>query len=359
MATSLATSAGSWAVVPMSGDPTFWQVFARAANSGTWKLATPPGVASNGGLVASADGANSLTVAVRPTQDLRYSPLAETANGGASWSTGGPINAAVAASPGALSAFGGKLVALLSNGAIEASANAGATWSTMAGPGAVAASSAAKGCGGAVRVTTISFGPAGTEVLAGGTCGTAGTTAMFTYSPGTGWQRANMPVSGQIARLTDDLAVVLGKSGLSALWRGMPSANTAQPGQTSWSASPALPVSGPIIASGALAGSAPAAGPGALAGFGAPAGTGAWVLLPGGRAATISAPAQTTSALPPWLLLPPVPAHTTTLASGPDGAVDALAVSGATLTVWRLASGSAVWSRVQTITVPLQYGSSS
>ena len=84
MATSIATTADDWAVVPMSADPAFWEVFARAGNSGSWKLVTPPGVADNGGLVASAGGAKSLTIAVRPSQDLVFSPLAETANGGTS-----------------------------------------------------------------------------------------------------------------------------------------------------------------------------------------------------------------------------------------------------------------------------------
>ncbi|HEY6791987.1 MAG TPA: hypothetical protein VI365_32205 [Trebonia sp.] len=54
-----------------------------------------------------------------------------------------------------------------------------------------------------------------------------------------------------------------------------------------------------------------------------------------------------------------MPAQTAVLASGPDGAIDALAPSGTTLTVWRLAPGAAAWSRVQTVKVPIQYGSSS
>ena len=341
MATSLATSADSWAVVPVSADPVFWQVFSRAGNSSSWKLVTPPGVAINGGIVASADGASALTVAVRPSQHLTFSPLAATANGGASWSTGGPIDAAVAAAPGAFAADGSHLAALLSDGTIETSSDAGATWSTLAKASAIAASAAAKGCGGAVRVTSISFAPTGTEVLAGGTCGTGGTTAMFSYSPGTGWQRVSLPVSGQLVRSTDEAALVLGRSGLSALWRGSATANTTtQPAAAGWSTSAALPVSGTVTASGALSGA------------------GAWVLLSGGRAATISAPASTASAPPQWVLLPPVPAHTAVLASGPGGAVDALAVSGATLTVWRFASAPTVWSKVQTIGVPIQYGSS-
>lgn len=346
LATSFATPAYSWAVVPMSSDPAFWEVFDRAAGSRTWQLVTPPGVADNGGLVASANGEKSLTVAVRPTQDLVFSPLTATADGGSTWSTDGPINASVAASPGALSAFGGKLVALLSDGAIEASSSAGASWSTMATPGAVAASAAAKGCGGAVRVTTISFGPTGTDVLAGGTCGTGGTAAMFDYSAGSGWQRASLPASSQIVQLTDASVLVLGKSGLTALWPAGPTETTPTAAWT-WSASAPLPVTGAIAASGSLA----AATAGAVAG--------SWVLLSDGQAATISGPSAKISATPRWQELPRVPAHTSVLASGPDGAVDALAVSGATLTVWRLATDSTTWSVVQAMTVPLQYGSSS
>jgi hypothetical protein len=341
MATSLATAKDSWAVVPMSANPAFWQVFVRPANSASWQLVTPPGVADNGGLVASAGGPSSLTVAVRPSQDLLFSPLSVTANGGSSWSTGGPIDAAVAASPDALAASGGRLVALLSDGTIETSSDAGTTWSTAAKPGAIAASPAGQGCGGGVRVTSVSFGATGSQVLAGGTCGTSGTTALFSYSPGDGWQRASLPVAGQLVRLTAGTALVRGQAGLTMLFGGSgwyayaPLAPTPQATTTGWTASPALPVSGTVTASGTLAGG------------------GAWVLLPGGRAATIGGPGQQ------WLLLPPVPAKTVVLAAGPDGAVDALAVSGATLTVWRLAKATTVWSSAQTIEVPIQYGSSS
>ena len=72
------------------------------------------------------------------------------------------------------------------------------------------------------------------------------------------------------------------------------------------------------------------------------------MLLPGGQAATIGGPGQQ------WLLLPPTPAHTSVLASGPGTALDALAVSGATLTVWQLDHGSTVWAKEQTIKVPIQ-----
>jgi hypothetical protein len=355
MATSVATSTDTWAVLPMSADPAFWEVLVRTGNSASWKLVTPPGVADNGGLVVAADGAGSLSVAVRPSQDLVFSPLAATANGGTSWSAGPPLEATVAASPDAFAANGAKLVALLTDGAVETSADAGATWSVIAKPGAIAASAAGQGCGGTVRVTSVSFGAAAiavtsgklavtsTNVLAGATCGTTGGAALFSYSPGPGWQRVSLPTPGQLVRLTGGLALVQGKSGLSALWRGtgwyayapLSSASTPQPAPTNWSTSAALPVSGPVIASGTLT-------------LG-----GAWVLLSGGRAALIGGPGQQ------WTPLPPVPAKTTVLAAGPDGATDALAVSGTTLTVWRLAPKATVWSKVEAIGVPIQFGSSS
>jgi len=78
-----------------------------------------------------------------------------------------------------------------------------------------------------------------------------------------------------------------------------------------------------------------------------------WALLPGGQAATIGGPGQQ------WLLLPPTPAHTSVLASGPGTSLDALAVSGSTLTVWQLDHGSTIWAKAQTISVPIQPGSSS
>jgi hypothetical protein len=361
MATSVAAGADTWAVLPMSADPAFWEVFARAGNSASWKLVTPPGVADNGGLVVSPGTASSLNVAVRPSQDLVFSPLAATANGGASWSTGPPLEAAVAASPDAFAGSGAKLVALLTDGAVETSGDAGATWSVIAKPGAIAASAAGNGCGGAVRVTSVSFALAtisftstntpvtSTNVLAGGTCGTSGAAALFAYSPGTGWQRVSLPASGQLVRLTGAMALVQGKSGLTALWRGVgtyaygsangsgasPPASTPQPAPTNWSTSAALPASGQVIASWTLASD------------------GAWVLLPGGRAATIAGPGQQ------WTLLPPVPAKTAVLAAGPDGATDALAVSGDTLTVWRLAPQATVWQKAEAVSVPIQDGSSS
>jgi hypothetical protein len=345
LATSLSTATDSWAIVPMTANPTFWEVFVRPAKSATWQLVTPPGVADNGGLVAASGNGRSLTVAVRPSQDLEFTPLASTADAGASWSTGGPLSADVAASPGALAVSGSELAAVLGNGTIEASSDAGSTWRTLAKPGAIAASAAGKQCG-TVGVTSVSFGPLPTEVLAAGSCRASGTGAFFDYSPADGWQRLSLPVSGQLVRLGPGTELVRAKAGLTAMWlfgwyAYAPLQPSSQPSSAAWTASAPLPVTSPVIASGGLGG-ATATSPGGL-----------WVLMPGGQAATIGGPGQR------WLLLPPTPAHTSVLASGPGNAVDALAVSGSTLTVWQLDRGSTIWTKAQTLSVPIQLGSSS
>jgi hypothetical protein len=356
LATSLSTVKDTWAIVPMTANPTFWEVFVRPATSATWQLVTPPGVADNGGLVAAADSASGLTVAVRPSQSLKFTPIASTADAGANWSTGGPISDGVAASPGALAASGSQVAALLGDGTIESSSNAGNTWGTLAKPGAIAASAAGQKCG-TVHVTSVSFGPVPSQVLAAGDCGATGTADLFAYSAGDGWQRLSLPATGQLVRLGPGTALVRAKAGLTELWANdalhwyayaplSPSetpAPTSSPGSSAadWTASAPLPVTNAVTASGGLAGAT------------ATSSGGTWVLLPGGQAATIGGPGQQ------WLLLPPTPAHTTVLASGPGTALDALAASGSTLTVWQLDRGSTVWVKAQTISVPIQLGSSS
>jgi hypothetical protein len=351
LATSLSTPKDSWAIVPMSANPTFWEVFVRPASSATWQLVTPPGVADNGGLVAAADTDSGLTVAVRPSQDLDFTPVSTTADAGASWSTDGPISQGVAASPDALAVSGRQLATVLDNGTVEASSDAGSSWRTLAKPGAIAASAAGQKCA-AVHVSSVSFGPVPTQVLAAGECGATGAAGLFAYSAGDGWQRVSLPVSGPLVRLGAGTALVQAADGLTALWADdalhwyayAPLSSSATPAPTSsaaWTASAALPVTNPVTATGGLAGAT------------ATSSGGTWVLLPGGQAATISGPGQQ------WLLLPPAPAHTTVLASGPGTSLDALAVSGSTLTVWQLDHGATVWAKAQTISVPLQLGSSS
>jgi hypothetical protein len=57
-----------------------------------------------------------------------------------------------------------------------------------------------------------------------------------------------------------------------------------------------------------------------------------------------------------WHTLPLLPSRTATLARGPGGQPQALAVTGPTFTAWQIESGR--WTVAQTIRVPVPYGSS-
>ena len=133
LATSLATATGTWAVAVMGGSAAshnnFWQLFVRPAGASTWRLATPPGVASNGGLVLTGLASGSVLAGFRPSQDLAYSPLAITKDNGKAWSPG-LLDAGLADVPGALAAdpASGRLLALLTNGTTDISGTGGTRW---------------------------------------------------------------------------------------------------------------------------------------------------------------------------------------------------------------------------------------
>ncbi len=333
LATSLVTAQGTWAIAVMGGPAgsrnEFWQLFVRPAGTSRWSLATPPGVAGNGGLVA-AGGSATLVVGFRPSQNLVYSPLATSADTGKNW-TPGLLDAALADTPGAIAvAPGGHALALLEDGSIETAPTAGAAaagqWSRLTTRQALAASHPGRECG-LTSVHAVSFGPDDTP-MAAGSCARTGVAGVFTRAGG-GWQLAGVTLpagSGadqvQVLGLSGDAALLLAGNRLLAAWPG---------GATGWTASAP-------VAAGTLRAS----------GFG-PGGS-AWVLLGGGRAEAIAGPGGS------WRALPAVPAGTATLAPGAGGSFDALAVAGARLSVWRLA-GTA-WSKVQVISVPIQYGSS-
>ncbi|MBV9206819.1 MAG: hypothetical protein JO037_15840 [Actinobacteria bacterium] len=352
LSTSLVTAQGTWAIAVMGGaagsEDSFWQLFVRRAGAGGWSLVTPPGVADNGGLVA-AGGATSLTVGVRPSQHLTFSPLATSTDAGRNW-TPGLLDAGLADTPGAIAVGpSGRTLALLQDGTIQAAqmtgnGEAGGTatagqWSRLTSRDALAASAAGRECG-LVSVQAVAFGPDGNPVAAG-RCVRPGVAGVFTDDGGS-WRSAGLVLPGadpvQVLRLARGaggiVALLLAGNGLFAAWWD----------GTRWT------VSAPVRAGRVTAGSLRAAG------FG-PGGS-AWLLLGGGRAETIGGPGAS------WRSLPSVPPGTATLAppdSGPgpgaaEDSYDALAVAGSRLTVWRLVQ--AAWTKVQLINVPVQYGSS-
>ena len=345
LATSTVTAAGTWAVVVMGGpvaqENNFWQLFARPAGSSTWRLVTPPGTADNGGLVL-ADVGGSLITGFRPSQYLTYTPLTLTGDGGRVWSSTGPLDAALANVPDALAAApgNGTLLALLTDGTAELAAPGYTSWTTLTTQRSLAATPAGRRCG-LQDLTAAAFAPPGTPLLGGG-CGRPGTTGIFADTGGT-WQAAGpaLPaaLAGQSVRVLRLTSTASGTVALLTAGTGSGASLLAAwspDGGSHWTLSPPLPLHGAGLTS---------------ASFG-----------PGGSAAVITTANRgqiITSTGSSWLPLPPLPPRTATLAPGPGGTADALAVQGGTLTVWQHVPGGPAWAKVQVVNVPIQYGSSS
>ena len=312
LSTSLVTAAGTWAVAVMGGPAAehdnFWQLFLRPAGSDRWRLATPPGVASNGGLVVASPGGRSVVAAFRPSQELSYSPLATTDDNGTAWT------------PGLLDA-------------------------TLADvPDALAASAAGRRC--APRsLTAVAFSPAGAPVLAAG-CARPGTIGVFAYAGGA-WHLAGPALPPSYARqnitvlrltttagtTTAGTTMALLAAGTGAGARLLAAWSTGGGGH--WGLSPPLPLHGAKLTS---------------ASFG-PGGSVAAVLT-GSQAQAITGPGGS------WRQLPALPPGTATLAPGTTGGWDALAVHRTRLTIWQLPPGHTAWAATQTISVFIQFGSS-
>jgi hypothetical protein len=349
LSTSLVTPQGTWAVTVMGGsaasENNFWQLFVRPAGTSRWSLATPENVADNGGLVAAGGaGGASLLVGFRPSQGLTFSPLATSSDAGKNWAPG-LLDAALANVPDAMAvAPSGQTLALLQNGGIETAATAAAAaagqWSSLTSLSALAATAPGRGCG-LAAVNAVTFGPDNVP-MAAGSCARRGVAGIFADTGGT-WQAAGPVLPGGFG---GDQVQVLGLTAAVLAHPGGGNAALLLAGSdllAAWSDGGRWTVSAPVAAAAGDEQGVSASG------FG-PGGS-VWVLL-GGRAETISGPGAA------WRALPALPAGVATLAPGLSaGGYDALAVSGARLTVWRLA-GTA-WAKVQVINVPIEYGSSS
>jgi hypothetical protein len=344
LATSLVTAAGTWAVAVLGGSAAqhnnFWQLFVRPAGRTRWKLVTPPGVSDNGGLILAGAGGRSLITGFRPSQYLTYTPLTETGDGGQRWSSVDPLDAALADVPDALAAVpaSGHLLALLPDGTARLATPGYASWATLATQRSLAATPPGRRCG-LQNLTAAAYSPSGVPLL-GGTCSRQGTAGIFAETGGT-WHAAGpaLPASlasqkARVLRLTSmaSRTVALLETGAGPA-AGLLAAWSADSGRH-WALSPPFPLTGARLISASF-------GPGAA------------MVLNGNRGETVAGPAAS------WRSLPALPPHTATLAPGPGGGFDALAVDRSTLTIWQLAPGSAAWTRTQAINVPVQFGSAS
>jgi hypothetical protein len=344
LATSLVTPSGTWAVAVLGGSAAghnnFWQLFVRPTGSGTWRLATPPGVASNGGLVLAGLPAGSVLAGFRPSQDLTYSPLATSADTGRAWSPG-LLDAALADVPDALAAdpASGQLLALLGDGTADTSGPGGTAWTRLATRQAIADSPAGRRCR-PDSLTAAAFSPSGPPMLAAG-CSRPGTVGIFSHTGGS-WQLTAPPLpAGYAHQPITVLRLTTAGGTTTALFTAgrAPAAHLlaawSTDGGTHWTLSPALPLNGATLA-------AASAGPGgSLA-----------VILSGRHAATITSGASS------WQAWPVLPAGTATLAAGSAGGWNALAVHRTQLTIWQAAPGARSWASGQVIKVPVQFGSS-
>ena len=344
LATSLATATGTWAVTVMGGSAAshnnFWQLFVRPAGASTWRLATPPGVASNGGLVLTGLASGSVLAGFRPSQRLAYSPLATTKDNGKAWSPG-LLDAGLADVPGALAAdpASGRLLAVLTNGTTDISGTGGTRWTRLVTRRELAASPAGRRCQPG-SVTAAAFSPSGQPLLGAG-CGRPGTAGIFSQT-GQTWQLtgpalpaayARQPIS--VLRLTTngDTTTALLAAGTGPTERLL--AGWSANGGAHWALSPPLPTNGATLTSAS-------SGPGRSVA----------IILSDRHAAAI------TTAMRTWRQLPVLPPGTATLAPARSAGWDALAVHSTRLTIWQAAPGARAWSSAQIITVPIPFGSS-
>lgn len=350
LATSTRTSEGTWATLPMGrlDEPlnTFWQLLMEPAGKAAWSnQVEATATATNGGLVLAAAGP-SLTVGVRPSVDLTFTPLISTSDAARSWSDG-LITEALAARPGALATGrGGRALALVDGrGGAEVLATEGdiSTWRALAAEHTLAAGPPGQDCSlGALTAVGYLAGRA----LVGGSCAHPGVVGIFAQRGGS-WNLVGPTLPqplrgghvevlslGQVGTGAYALLAVVNSNvtDLVAAWSGRDS---------TWATSPAL-----VLGHGEQVGS-----------YGPAASSGVFVLLqaPSGREtlAVAGGPAEA------WADLPSPPPGTATVAFGAAGPAHAFVARGTGLTIWSLGPGARRWAVGQVMHVPLQYGSSS
>jgi hypothetical protein len=350
LATSFAAGTGaSWAVVQMGGSAAqhnnFWELFARPAGAARWRLVTPVGVADNGGLVVAAAGGSVLT-GFRPSQDLTFSPLAASSDGGTSWSPAGPLTPGLAAAPDALAAAAdGQVIALTKGGGVQFGSQKGTSWTHLATVRTVARTAAGRACG-LTGLTAAAFSSTGTPLLAAG-CSRPGTVGIF-GDTGSGWFPAGparstvQASSGLASQNIEVVRLAVAGTGVTALLRAGSGPHASLIGAWShgisgpWTLSAPLPVGTQPLSSTAI-------GPGGSIG----------VVLGTTRGKVLAGPGAS------WRALPALPRWTATLALGPGDEVDAIAAHQGTFSDYWLESGTpAAWNLSQTTKVDIPLGSS-
>jgi hypothetical protein len=345
----------TWLVVPMGHLPhflnTFWQLFVRTPTDNGWVTVTPPGVADNGGLVIAAGPGGSLLAGFLPNQDLTFSPLSLTDDGGRTW-TGVYFPQGLIAVPDALGFTDAGITLGLgsskSGSVLESPADL-SSWRTATTAAPLGHTAAGGRCG-IVRLTAAAIAPSG-DPLVGTACRNRGVIGLFDITGG-GARAVAFPTSPTLAGATVSvLRLVPTATGVSVLL-----AAHERTGRTTlvagWlsgsgpaarlSASLAVPIGAKLLASGTTPGG------------------GVFVLVqpPGGGAPELADVAGSGVGRAAWDVLTPPPRGTLGAAFSP-GRIDAVTVHSSTLIDYAFDESTATWVRSQVIDVPIQYGSSS
>lgn len=346
LATSLATSAGTWASVPMGhlNQPldTFWQLFLLPTQGQRWaNHAAQLGIATNGGFLLAAPGDGSLEVAIRPSNKLRFSPLVTTLNG-ESWTPALPVpGTATSLAAGADQEL--VLVHDASGGRVLSDESGASGWHVVVDAHSLGSTPAGHSCA-PLELTAVAVDPTG-AALVGASCGRAGVAGVFADRDGN-WQSIGpeLPPSEERAKVEVlSLRAVGGQ--LSALL-----ALTTRSGTRL--------VDGSAGASDEwqLSGALSLGSRGRLLSVGPVPGGGEFVLYRLGsreQLAVTSGPAGS------WASLPDPPSGTATVAFSGDGRVDALAADDTVMTDWVLGIGGSSWAKHQVMDVEILFGSSS
>jgi hypothetical protein len=359
LASGVSTPSQSSVSLPMGHlddpDNTFWELFLQPTGSTSWTLRTPPGVADNGGLAVAVPSPGPVTVGFLPSQLLRFSPLAQSTDGGRTWSTG-DLTGSLVAGPDALAGGSPDPTVALVTGSGQTVLSSGnlSDWRSLVTTKALAKS--VKACG-VQRITAV-VGD-GNDPILGVQCSQRGRIGVLfpkAANPGGAitWASGGPRLTGDstgvatVVRLEAATTVGAGAAG------GLNGLATVQSGRSSslvafWTPAPGsgwaqsrrlvLPTGWAVRATATGGGS----GGGAIT-----------VLLDSGtrrRIVSVAGPGAR------WTTSPVPPVGTEAVVTV-GSRLEAFVVANSTLTIWASSSGGA-WSRLQRTTVPVPYGSSS
>jgi hypothetical protein len=335
----------SWATVRTGGASVggkFWQLLVQDRAGGRWRLATPPGVADNGGLAVARAAGGTLTAGFVPSQLLRFTPLAMSSDAGAHWSQG-LLPAALAGDPGSLAAVpGGRVIAVTTEAVLE-SASGAVGWKSLTSFRALVATRAGRRCG-LAGLTGAVAEPDGT-VLVAGSCRRPGAVGLFADTA-SGWQPAGPALPGSLGlRAVSVAGLISTKTGTAALLAGQTGRGEVlipawlAPGSGSWSTYPSCPVRGVESVSASA--------------------KGGWAVVLGGRRGLVTQPPGRSASGAGRSRPISLPADDATLVpSVATGSLTALVAGLDTVTVWELATNGR-WHRSQVISVPSTPGGQS